>query len=117
VALASTVGYTGLLGGPPVIGLLVGAVGLPTALATVSALAAVAAGLSLSIAPERSALVERVSGALDAGRERAVAGLTPAAVRVGPTMRRWASDLALLDSGATPGPDRHLSPLTAVYLR
>jgi MFS family permease len=118
VALASTVGYTGLLGGPPVIGVLVGAVGLPTALATVSALAAVAAGLSLSVAPEREALVDRVSGALDAGRERAVAGLTPAAVRYGPAVRRWADDLARLGPDpTTPGPDRYLSPLTAVYLR
>lgn len=40
VTLASTVGCTGLLGGPPVIGLLVGALGLPAALASVSVLAA-----------------------------------------------------------------------------
>jgi MFS family permease len=117
VAMASTVGYTGLLGGPPVIGLLVGAVGLPVALATVSALAAVAGGLSLSVSPERDAIAERVSDALDAGRERAVAGLTPAAVRYGPAVRRWAGDLSLLDPAATPGPDRHLTPMTAVYLR
>ena len=55
VALASTVGYTGLLGGPPLIGLLVGGVGLPAALATVSLLAAVAAGLSLYATPQRGA--------------------------------------------------------------
>lgn len=117
VAVASTVGYTGLLGGPPVIGLLVGGLGLPAALATVSVLAAVAAGLSLYATPQRALLNARVSGALNTGRDRAVAGLTPAAVRVGPVLRGWAGDLALLDSGAGPGPDRYLSPLTAVYLR
>jgi len=117
VALASTVGYTGLLGGPPVIGLLVGAVGLPAALASVSALAALAAGLCLSVAPERDVLANRMSGALDAGRDRAVAGLTPAVVRYGPAVRRWAGDLALLGPGAHPGPDRTLHPLAAVSLR
>ena len=116
VALASTVGYTGLLGGPPLIGLLVGGVGLPAALATVSLLAAVAAGLSLYATPQRALLHARVAGALDAGRERAVAGLTPAAVRYGPSVRRWAGDLALLGT-SSPAPDRTLSPLTAVYLR
>jgi len=116
VALASTVGYTGLLGGPPLIGLLVGGVGLPAALATVSLLAAVAAALSLYATPQRALLHARLAGALDAGRDRAVAGLTPAAVRYGPSVRRWAGDLALLGT-TSPAPDRTLSPLTAVYLR
>ena len=117
VALASTVGYTGLLGGPPVIGLLVGVIGLPAALASVSALAALAAGLCLSVAPDRDVLANRMSGALDAGRERAVAGLTPAVVRYGPTARRWAGDLALLGPAAAPGPDRTVTPMAAVSLR
>jgi hypothetical protein len=117
VALASTVGYTGLLGGPPVIGLLVGAVGLPAALASVSVLAALAAGLCLSVAPGREVLAGRVSDVLDAGRERAVAGLTPAVVRCGPAVRRWAGDLALLGPAAGPGPDRALNPLAALSLR
>ena len=116
VALASTVGYTGLLGGPPLIGLIVGAVGLPAALATVSLLAAVAAGLSLYATPQRALLHARLTGALDAGRERAVAGLAPAVLRYGPSVRRFAGDLALLCSTA-PGPARVLHPLTAVYLR
>ena len=116
VALASTVGYTGLLGGPPLIGLLVGGVGLPSALATVSLLAAVAAGLSLYATPQRALLHARVTDALDAGRERAVAGLTPAVVRYGPSVRRWADDLTLLGATA-PGPARTLSPIEAVYLR
>jgi predicted MFS family arabinose efflux permease len=116
VALASTVGYTGLLGGPPLIGLLVGGVGLPTALTTVSLLAAIAAGLSLYATPQRALLNARVTGALDVGRERAVAGLTPAVIRYGPSMRRWADDLTLLGS-STPGPARTLTPLTAAYPR
>jgi hypothetical protein len=121
VALASTVGYTGLLGGPPLIGLLVGGVGLPAALTTVSLLAAVAGALSLYATPQRALVHARVAGALDAGRERAVAGLTPAVVRYGPSMRRWADDLTLLGaadgSTAVPAPTRTLTPLTAVYLR
>ncbi len=116
VALASTVGYTGLLGGPPLIGLLVGGVGLPSALATVSLLAAVAAGLSLYATPQRALLHARVTDALDAGRDRAVAGLTPAVIRYGPSVRRWADDLTLLGATA-PGPARILSPIEAVYLR
>jgi MFS family permease len=116
VALASTVGYTGLLGGPPLIGLLVGGVGLPSAMATVSLLATVAAGLSLYATPQRALLHARVTDALDAGRERAVAGLTPAVVRYGPTVRRWADDLTLLGA-TTPGPARTLTPIAAVYLR
>lgn len=117
MALASTVGYTGLLDGPPVIGLLVSALGLPAALASVSVLAALAGGLCLSVAPEREVLAGRVSDALDAGRERAVAGLTPAVVRYGPAARRWASDLALLGPADGPGPDRTLNPLAALSLR
>ncbi|MDT0350150.1 MFS transporter [Pseudonocardia charpentierae] len=121
VALASTVGYTGLLGGPPLIGLLVGGVGLPAALTTVSLLAAVAGALSLYATPQRALVHARVAGALDAGRERAVAGLAPAVVRYGPSMRRWADDLTLLGaadgSTAVPAPTRTLTPLTAVYLR
>ena len=116
VAMASTVGYTGLLGGPPVISLLVGGVGLPGALATVSLLAAVAAGLSLYATPQRALLHARVADALDAGRDQAVAGLTPAVLRYGPAVRRWAGDLALLGPAA-PGPARTPNPLTAVYLR
>jgi predicted MFS family arabinose efflux permease len=49
VALATTVGYTGLLGGPPVIGFLAEHAGLPTALGTVAAMAVLAAFLVLGI--------------------------------------------------------------------
>jgi MFS family permease len=47
VALASTVGYTGLLGGPPLLGIVAEAVGMPVAFAAVAALAAVAAALAV----------------------------------------------------------------------
>jgi MFS family permease len=45
IALATTVGYTGLLGGPPAIGLLAEHLGLSVAIGTVALLALVAAGL------------------------------------------------------------------------
>ena len=46
VALASTVGYTGLLGGPPLLGIVAEEVGLPVAFAAVASLAALAAALA-----------------------------------------------------------------------
>ena len=49
VAAASTLGYGGMLLGPPTIGFLADALGLPTALTTVSALAAVAAGIAYAV--------------------------------------------------------------------
>ncbi|SFL55797.1 MFS transporter [Geodermatophilus ruber] len=52
VALASTVGYSGLLGGPPLLGFLAEFAGLPLALSTVSVLAVVAAVLVLSLRGE-----------------------------------------------------------------
>lgn len=53
VALASTVGYSGLLGGPPVVGFLAEHSGLPAALATVPVLAVLAAALAVVVAVER----------------------------------------------------------------
>jgi MFS family permease len=50
IALATTVGYTGLLGGPPAIGLLSELLGLPVALTSVSVLALVAAVLVTVVA-------------------------------------------------------------------
>jgi hypothetical protein len=49
VAAASTFGYGGLLLGPPTIGFLTDAVGLPTALTTVSVLAAAAAAVAYAV--------------------------------------------------------------------
>jgi hypothetical protein len=56
VALASTVGYSGLLGGPPAIGFLAEHAGLPAALASVPLLAVVAAGLALAVSAEKPRL-------------------------------------------------------------
>lgn len=53
VGLASTVGYTGLLGGPPVIGFVAEQAGLPAALALVPVLALAAAALALVVGPVR----------------------------------------------------------------
>ncbi|WP_448627839.1 MFS transporter [Geodermatophilus sp. URMC 64] len=53
IALATTVGYTGLLGGPPVIGLLADSAGLPVAVGSVALLALVAAVLVLTVSGER----------------------------------------------------------------
>ena len=53
IALATTVGYTGLLGGPPVIGLLAESAGLPVALGSVAVMALAAAVLVLTVSGER----------------------------------------------------------------
>jgi hypothetical protein len=53
IALATTVGYTGLLGGPPAIGLLADAAGLPVAVGSVAVMALLAAVLVLTISGER----------------------------------------------------------------
>jgi len=47
-AAASTIGYTGFLAGPPLIGFLAERVGLPAALTTISLLAAVAAVVAVA---------------------------------------------------------------------
>ncbi|SFL13459.1 MFS transporter [Geodermatophilus ruber] len=49
IALATTVGYTGLLGGPPMVGLAAEHLGLPLALSTVPLLALVATVLAVSL--------------------------------------------------------------------
>jgi len=53
IALATTVGYTGLLGGPPAIGLLAESAGLPLAIGSVAVLAIVAAVLVLTVSGDR----------------------------------------------------------------
>jgi hypothetical protein len=53
VAAVSSVGYTGLLTGPPVIGLLAEALGLPGALACVCGLLLVSAALAGQLSPAR----------------------------------------------------------------
>jgi len=53
IALATTVGYTGLLGGPPAIGLIAEHLGLSAAVGTVALMALVAAVLVLTVAGDR----------------------------------------------------------------
>jgi MFS family permease len=53
IALATTVGYTGLLGGPPMIGLIAESAGLPAAVGSVAVLALAAAVLVLTVSGER----------------------------------------------------------------
>nr|WP_313069281.1 MFS transporter [Kitasatospora gansuensis] len=55
VATASTLGYAGMLVGPPAIGFLADATTLPLALTTVAATAALAAALSLLVRPKPTA--------------------------------------------------------------
>jgi MFS family permease len=104
VALSTTVGYTGLLGGPPVIGFLAEYAGLPTALGTVALMAVVAAVLVLGVegstvrrpaVPRRPAWLEPVLFGL---RPVAVA-LRPAASRVRGGTGGYLRDLRLLEVG------------------
>jgi MFS family permease len=96
VGLASTVGYSGLLLGPALIGFIAGRVGLPTALTTVSALAVVAAGLALRVAGE-----ERVTpGFLPWSQAEVRARLNTSLAQVGSVVsdasRRHAGSLSAL---------------------
>ena len=77
VALASTVGYGGLLGGPPLLGFLAEHTGLPIALSTVSVFAVVA-----------GVLVRSLRGEPVSVRRPAVPGLRIPAM---PAMVTWAS--------------------------
>jgi MFS family permease len=95
VALATTVGYTGLLGGPPVIGFLAEHAGLPTALGTVALLAVVAAGLVLVLDGGR---VRRptVQFPRDGWPVPVAAGLRPVAVRMRGGAGSYVRDLQVL---------------------
>jgi hypothetical protein len=99
VALASTVGYTGLLGGPPLLGIVAEAVGLHVAFVTVAALAAAAAVLAV---PALGG--ERVLAALRAG-------LTGAADRARVAAHRHAGQLGVLHAQLSgPAADRRMYP-------
>jgi hypothetical protein len=52
IALAGMVGYTGLLGGPPLIGFIAGALSLPEALGTVPLLSLTAGALAFAVSLE-----------------------------------------------------------------
>jgi MFS family permease len=102
VALSTTVGYTGLLGGPPAIGFLAQHAGLPTALATVALMAVLAAVLMLGI--EGPAL-RRPSLPRTGWSQPVLFGRRPVAVVLQPAvkMRRgtgsYVRDLRLLEVG------------------
>jgi MFS family permease len=100
VALASTVGYTGLLGGPPLLGIVAEAVGLHVAFAAVAALAAVAAALAVPA-------LGGVGRVLDATR----AGLTVFADRARVAAHRHAGQLGVLHAQLSgPDADRRMYP-------
>ena len=99
VARASTVGYGGLLGGPPIIGLVAGGLGLPGALTAVSVLAVLAAVLAL-VVDLRLHGEKSVAAAL---RAQARARLEPVAARIGSAAQSHGDSLyLLLDQDRTP---------------
>jgi len=110
VALASVVGYSGLLGGPPIIGFLAGSAGLPSALASISVLALVAAALALAVDAELPAAAT-VAAAL---REQARNRLEPAAVRAGASARHRVADLLLLVHSQDPIDHPAIAAIAAV---
>ncbi|WP_448616316.1 MFS transporter [Modestobacter sp. URMC 112] len=99
VALSTTVGYTGLLGGPPVIGFLAEHAGLPTALGTVALMAVVAAVLVLGIeGPSvRRPAVPGWAQPVLFGRRPVAVVLAPAAVRVRRSTGSYLRDLRMLE--------------------
>jgi MFS family permease len=95
VALATTVGYTGLLGGPPVIGFLAEHAGLPLALGTVALLAVVAAVLVLLLDGTR-VRVPALPWPEEGWSMPIAAGLRPVAVRVRGGAGDYVRDLDML---------------------
>ena len=95
VALATTVGYTGLLGGPPVIGFLAEHAGLPVALSTVALLAVVAAVLVLGLDGAR-VRVPTLPRTGPAWVVPVASGLRPVAVSVRGGTGAYVRDLELL---------------------
>jgi Major Facilitator Superfamily len=99
VALATSVGYAGLLGGPPAIGLLAGVAGIPAALSTVAALSVVGAVLSLAVGTGRAADRTRAIGAA------ARPGLAPPVVVMDSTFSdRYRDVLGVLNGRRAPQP-------------
>jgi MFS family permease len=103
VALSTTVGYTGLLGGPPVIGFLAQHAGLPTALGTVALMAVLAAVLVLGIegSAVRRPSLPRAGWAQPVlfGRRPVAVVLQPAATKVRRSTGSYVRDLRLLEVG------------------
>src|SRR3954451_12499575 len=99
VALSTTVGYPGLLGGPPVIGFLAEHAGLPTALATVAVMSVLAGVLVLGIegpSVRRPAMPGWAQPVLFGRRPVAVV-LAPATTRVRRATGSYLRDLKLLE--------------------
>jgi hypothetical protein len=96
------VGYTGLLGGPPVIGFLAEQAGLPTALATVALMAVLAAVLVVGI--EGSAL-RRPALPKSGWAQPVLFGRRPVAIVLQPAVKvrrgtgSYVRDLRLLEVG------------------
>ncbi|WP_246626802.1 MFS transporter [Modestobacter italicus] len=107
VALSTTVGYTGLLGGPPVIGFLAEHAGLPAALGTVALAAVLAAVLVCGIDGEsirRPALPAGWAQPVLFGRRPVAVVLRPMGAAVRPAVTRvrsgagtYVRDLQLLE--------------------
>ncbi|WP_448639467.1 MFS transporter [Geodermatophilus sp. URMC 63] len=102
VALSTTVGYTGLLGGPPVIGFLAEHAGLPAALGTVALAAGVAAVLVLGVegsSVRRPVLPRRPvwPAPVRFGLRPVAVALRPAAARVRGGTGGYLRDLRLLE--------------------
>ncbi|MGK5173638.1 MFS transporter [Geodermatophilus sp. CPCC 205761] len=102
IALATTVGYTGLLGGPPAIGLLAEHLGLSVAIGTVALLALVAAGLVPTLVGD----AVRLPGAppvLTSAATGVGARLQPVVSGFGHGTGVYVRDLGLLLGGTAPG--------------
>ena len=96
VGMASTVGYTGLLVGPALIGLLASAVGLPVALTTVSVLSVVAAGLALAVHDADAAATSLSVWSYAEVTARLRTSLRPFAARTREVAQRHADALTVL---------------------
>lgn len=120
VARASTVGYTGLLGGPPLLGILAEAVGMYVAFSAVALLGVLTAGLAVLVRPRaasrRPAVVvmrdviaagatrtHRVLRAAAPGVRLADPVLTAAVVHGRAALHRHAESLHLLHAGLAGG--------------
>jgi MFS family permease len=107
VGLASTVGYGGLLLGPAAIGFLASHGGLPIALATVSVLAVVAAGLALRVRDDAHQPLRWLVWSAPEALARLRTRLAPVAAGMRTAADRHASSLTLLVDQA---PENHAAP-------
>ncbi|WP_198962069.1 MFS transporter [Pseudonocardia sp. MH-G8] len=92
VARASSIGYTGLLGAPPLLGIVAEAVGLSVAFAAVAVLAAVAAGVAALVRPRSAPRPATAEGLL----RQALHATAPGFRLVGTAIRRHCDSLDVL---------------------